>query len=214
MTPDAGPQPSVAPLAARATAKPPLVYILAAFGLIAGAFGAQHAINLGVGMLAPRDAMVQVIEARNEPLKGHVAAADLDKYTQREADARYGRRNAALPLAAVGLVLSCLLFAGCLRAMRGDPWGLSAWSLAATASLPYQLICIAFAWVNGMDLDRALADAPSSLAMLKLQVYAETLGGVVLGGFAIAYFGACALYLRTAPVRRAFSDGERTTPSA
>jgi hypothetical protein len=207
--PDAGPKPPP-----RGRDKPPLVYILAAFGLLAGAFGAQHALATGVTLLAPRDAYVEAMAIHNAPLKRGVAPADFDKYSARTADARYDRRNAALPLAAVGLFLSTLLFGGCLRGMRGDPWGIAAWSLVATASIPYELISAALAWLTGADLARAVADAPSSLTMMKMQVTIDTMGEVVLAGIAVIYFGLCALYLRTPSVRRAFSDAGRTPPSA
>lgn len=194
--------------------RPALLYVLAAFGLIAGAFGAQHALTTGLTLLGPRDAYVRVVTQRNEALKGLVPPADLERFSEREGEARYRRRNAALPLCAVGLILSCLLFAGCMRAMRGDGWGVQAWSLAATASIPYQLIATALAVVTSRDLTRVLGDAPSTSMMLVAQLQLEALGALVLGGIAILYFGACVLYLRSAGVRRRFSDGGRTPPSA
>jgi hypothetical protein len=199
---------------ASAQQRPALLYVLAAFGLIAGAFGAQHAVATGVTLLGPRDAYVHAVAARNDALKPLVPPADLERYSQREGETRYQRRNAALPLAGVGLILSCLLFAGCMRAMRGDAWGLAAWSLAATASIPYQLIATSLSVVTARDLTRAFADAPSTVMLLVTQLQIEALGALVLGGLGVLYFGACVLYLRSPSLRRRFSDGGRTPPSA
>jgi hypothetical protein len=221
MEPDADPSPpqptrTGAPMAARMASLPPLIYVLAAFGVIAGAFGATQAIaNAGL-LLKPREAYVDLIAARNELMfKPMVPAADLERYGVREAETRYGRRNAALPLAAVGLILSSLLFAGCMRAMRGDAWGLSAWTLAASASIPYQLISTALDYVIASDVTRAFVGAPASAMPLAMHLQTETLGSILMGGLSTLYFAACVLYLRNPSVRRRFSDGgTRTPPSA
>jgi hypothetical protein len=120
-----------------------------------------------------------------------------------------------LPIAAVGLILSMLLFAGSLRAMRGDPWGLSAWQLAAAAGMPYQLLSTILAVATAHDLTRAFADAPPSAMMLVAPLGLETLLAILSGGIAILYLGTCVLYLRTPGVRSHFSDDAgRTPPSA
>src|SRR5690348_7917688 len=137
---------------ARIVSLPAFLYVLAAFGVVAGAFGGLQAISTGVILTKPREVYAQAVRASNESFKPLVSDADLDKYSTRESDVRYSRRNAALPLAAVGLILSMLLFAGALRAMRGDPWGLSAWQLAAAASLPYQLLSTVLAVTTTHDL--------------------------------------------------------------
>jgi hypothetical protein len=190
------------------------LYVLGGFGLIAGAFGVQHAITTGLTLLGPRDAYVHAVVQRNDALKPLVEAPDLERYSEREGDARYQRRNAALPLCAAGLILSFLLFAGCMRSMWGDPWGLGAWQLAAAASIPYQLITTVLAWVTARDLTHALASAPSTVMILVAQLQLEALGAVVQGGLAVVYFGGCVLYLRTPSVRQRFSDGGRMPPSA
>ncbi|MDB4969384.1 MAG: hypothetical protein JWN44_5073 [Myxococcales bacterium] len=203
----------MSPATTRRTVRPALFYVLAAFGLVSGAFGAQSAIITGLSMLAPRDAYVHAIAARNEPLKSLIPPAELERWSVREAEARYDRRNAAIPLSGVGLILSCLLFAGCLRAMRGDAWGLSAWSLAASASIPYQLISTALAVATTRDLTTIFSAAPATVMMLVAKLQLEMLGALVLGGLALVYFGTCVLYLRTVGVRRLSGDG-RTPPSA
>ena len=213
MSEEPGTQPRPQPAAIRSAAtaqRPALLYVLAAFGLIAGAFGAQHALTTGLTLLGPRDAYVRAIAQRNDALKGLVPASEIERYSEREGETRYRRRNAALPLCAVGLILSCLLFAGCMRAMRGDSWGLHAWSLAATASIPYQLIASALALVTVGDLLRAMADLPPSIMSTQLQL--ERFGAVLMGGIAVLYFGTCVLYLRT--LRGRISVGGRTPPSA
>lgn len=208
------PQPLRVTAARARTERPALLYVLAAFGLVTGAFGAQNAVATGVALLAPRDTYVRAIAAHNEPLKAMVPAAELERYGLREADARYSRRNAALPLAGVGLILSCLLFAGCLRAMLGDGWGVAAWSLAAAASIPYQLLSGTLNYLLGRDLLRVLADAPSTAMLLVAQAQFETYAARALAGIGVVYFAACLLYLRTRTVRSSFSVGRRTPPSA
>ena len=107
----------------RSAALPPLVYVLATFGVISGSYGALRAVTTTAMFGKPHEVYLAMVTANNEALKPFVDAPALEKYDAREADARYGRRNAALPLAVVGLVLSCLMFAGAMRAMRGDGWG-------------------------------------------------------------------------------------------
>ena len=138
---------------------------------------------------------------------------DLEAWSKREGEARYARRNAALPLAAMGGILSCLLLAGCLRAMRGDSWGVSAWALAASASIPYQLLATALALVTLHDLQRIFVEAPAAMMPMMMRIGIERLGSIVLAGLAILYFGACVIYLRTIRVRRLSDDG-RSPPSA
>lgn len=197
----------------RSTTLPALVYVLAAFGVISGSYGALRAIGSAAMFSKPREVYRAMVTANNEGLKPFVAAAELDKYDAREADARYGRRNAALPLAGIGLILSCLMFAGAMRAMRGDRWGLSAWSFSCAASIPYQLLNLGLAWVMARDLAKAVAELPP---MAQLVVGgAQMLASIVFCGVAILYYGVCVIYLRTPTVRRAFSDGAaRTPPSA
>jgi hypothetical protein len=208
------PRPPAALPAGRAT-RPALLYVLAAFGVVAGGYGSLGAVTTGLSLLAPRDVFVQAIRERNQtPPQTLVPKADIERFSDREGEARYARRNAALPLAVVGVILSCLLFAGCTRTMMGDAWGLGAWALAATASIPYQLIATALNLVTLRDIGRAIAELPlSPLLTTRLQV--ERIASLVLSGMALVYFGACILYLRVASVRGGFSDGRgRTPPSA
>jgi hypothetical protein len=43
-------------------------------------------------------------------------------------------------MAAMDFILSMLLLAGCLRALRGTAWGWSAWKFACLLFLPYQAL--------------------------------------------------------------------------
>ena len=197
----------------RSATLPALVYVLAAFGVISGSYGSLRAVGSVAMYTKPREAYLAVVTATNDGLKSFVAADALERYDAREADARYGRRNAALPLAGIGLILSGLMFAGAMRAMRGDRWGLSAWSFAAAASIPYQLVSLALTMVMARDLGAAVAELPP---MAQLIVgHAQLLASIAFCGVAILYYGVCVIYLRTPAVRRAFSDGAaRTPPSA
>lgn len=196
----------------RSVTLPALVYVLATFGVISGAYGAVTCINTAATFLKPRDDYQKIVDASSESLKSMVDPAEL-KYLTREADARYGRRNAALPLAGIGLILSCLMFAGAMRAMRGDRWGVSAWSFSCAASVPYQLLNLALTAVMARDLAKAVAELPPVAQLLVGN--AQMLASILFCGVAILYYGVCVIYLRTPTVRRAFSDGAaRTPPSA
>ena len=192
---------------------PALVYVLAAFGVISGSYGALRAIGSAAMFSKPREVYLAVVSANNEALKPFVDGPALERYDAREADARYGRRNAALPIAGLGIVLSCLTFAGAMRAMRGDAWGLSAWRFAAAASIPYQIVSLTLTIVTARDLASAVADLPP---MAQLMVgNASLLASMFFCAVAVIYYGVCVIYLRTAGVRSAFSGGAgRTPPSA
>lgn len=199
--------------APRSAMLPALVYVLAAFAVISGSYGAVRALGTAAMFAKPREVYLQLVTANNDGLKPFVDQAALEKYDAREADARYGRRNAALPLAIVGLILSGLMFVGAMRAMRGDDWGRSAWSFAAAASIPYQLLNLALGLVMARDLAKAVAELPA-MAQLVLGG-GQMLASIAFCGIAVLYYGVCVIYLRTAGVRRAFSDAAaRTKPSA
>jgi hypothetical protein len=199
--------------APRTATLPALVYVLAAFAVISGSYGAMRGLGTAAMYAKPREVYLQLVTANNDGLKPFVGAAELEKYDAHEADARYGRRNAALPLAIVGLILSGLMFAGAMRAMRGDDWGRSAWSFAAAASVPYQLVNLALGVVMARDLAKAVAELP---AMAQLLVGGgQMLASIVFCGIAVLYYGVCVIYLRTPGVKRAFSDAAaRRKPSA
>ena len=197
----------------RARTLPALVYVLAAFGVISGSYGALRAIGTASMYSKPREVYLALVTANNEVLKSFVDEKTLERYDAHEADARYGRRNAALPIAGLGLVLSCLMFAGAMRAMRGDAWGVSAWRFACLACIPYQLVNLGLVWATARDLAKAIDElpAPAKLLVGTGQLYAS----VGFCAVAILYYGICIIYLRTPAVRSAFSDGAaRTPPSA
>jgi hypothetical protein len=197
----------------RSATLPPLVYVLAAFAVISGSYGALRAVGTAAMFFKPPEVYLAMVTANNEALKPLVAAPDLERFDKSEADARYARRKAALPLAGMGLVLSCLLFAGAMRAMRGDGWGLSAWIFAAAGSIPYQLVALGLTLVMARDLAGAVAALPpmAQLALGSVQRVASIAGC----GIAILFYGVCVIYLRSPTVRRAFSgDAARTPPSA
>ena len=197
----------------RSATLPALLYVLGAFGVITGSYGALRAVGSAVMFAKPRDVYLQMVTVNNDGLKPFVDAAALERYDAHEADAPNTRRNAPQPLAIVGLILSCLMFAGAMRAMRGDGWGLSAWKFAAAASIPYQLVNLALTAVMARDLAKAIAELP---AMAQLLVgNAQLLASIVFCAIAVLYYGVCVIYLRSPLLLRAFSDGAgRTPPSA
>src|SRR5437867_13242438 len=76
--------------------KPPLFYILAAFGLVLGGFGALYATGSGVALLRSHDEFVSAVRATAE--EGPAAPAevvskdDLVRLAERHAEALYARR--------------------------------------------------------------------------------------------------------------------------
>jgi hypothetical protein len=191
--------------------------VLAIIGVVLGGSGAMYAITSAPLLLGSRDAMVRAY--RDSAAKGAsplTPADQLELMAEREADARYSRRNAQLPLYGIELIVSCLLFAGCSRALRGLAWGAAAWSLAATVAIPYQLLDTALTLVQARDLQAAFITLPSPLNMARiLWLDFSTLGSVLVGGVEILYFAACLVYLRRPSVRELFtSDATRTPPSA
>jgi hypothetical protein len=129
------------------------------------------------------------------------------RVVEKQADLVYSRRGVALPMAAMSFILSLLLFAGCARAMRGLAWGASAWSLAAVASLPYQILDAAFAVVQVHDLSTALDGMTTGAVMFAgARGSLQILFAVVKGALLAAYFVVCALYLRRPAIRALFTS--------
>jgi hypothetical protein len=184
--------------------------VLGAFGIIAGGYGSLNSVMSAALLLKPPEEFAKLVEEHNQFWAPQLPKDDVERYSKREAEVSYGRRKAALPLAAVGLIVSCLLFAGCIRSMMGDPSGPGLWSLASAVSLPYQLLAMALALLTLRDFSRALGPAPS---LLQMALDVRRLGILVTSGIAMTYFGACLLFLRSA--RGPLSGGRgRTPPSA
>ncbi len=201
----------------RPRTRPALLVVLAIAGSILGGFGAMYAIATTPVLLEPRDDYVKALrEATVRSLPTIAPTPQLEAMAEREADVRYGRRNAQLPLNAIQLIVCCLLFAGCTRALRGQAWGAAAWSLAATVAIPYQLLDTAMMLVMTRDLEAAFRTLPQPLGFLRIaSLELEVMFKVIVTGLEIVYFGACIMYLRLPSVRALFSDGRgRTTPSA
>ncbi len=192
-----------------APSKPPFLYVLAAFGLLLGSFGTMYALSSASPFLFTRDQYVNAVreEAENQlPMPADEGErATMLKLEEREAELLYDRRNVALPLGAMNLILSLLLFAGAWRAMRGQAWGVSAWTLAAGASIPYTLLAIAFAAVESHHLIAAYRLTPGPIA--ELNVTKQRLKTMIIAfksTVEVIYFFACWLYLRRPALRKLF----------
>jgi hypothetical protein len=187
---------------------PRLVVVLAWIGMALGGFAGLFAASSAGPLLGSRDRFVadcrEYASRLPSPLVQGKDRDLLERVIEREADVTYSRRGVALPLAATNAILSLLLLVGCARALRGEAWGASAWSLAALASLPYQLIDGAFAMVRARDLAAVLAPLDPELAAA-LGVYTPRLV-VVKCGVAFVYFATCALVLRRPSIKRLFVD--------
>jgi hypothetical protein len=189
--------------------KPPLLYVLAAFGLVLGSFGTLYALSSASPFLFTRDQYVSAMRDEAEkqlPLPAEVVDRNaMLALEEREAEVLYDRRGVALPLGAMNLILSLLLFAGAARAMRGHAWGVSAWTLAAAASVPYTLLAFAFTVVESRYLVAAYRLSPGPLA--ELNVTKQHLKTLVVGfksGIEVLYFAICWVYLRRPALKRLF----------
>jgi hypothetical protein len=175
--------------------RPPLLYVLAAFGLLIGSFGGLYAASSAATLLRSRDQYIAEAKHRVEHLPG-----DAEKIAEKEAEVVYARRGVALPLAAMNVILSVLLFLGCGRAMRGNAWGASAWELAAFANIPYTVLWAAFNLVQAREMKAALPE-------IGIELTSSILGLIVIfwAGMAILYYAVCVIYLRQPNIRRLFS---------
>jgi len=174
--------------------KPPLLYILAALALLLGSFGTLFTVSRAVPLLLSRDQFVSEVRHSAERLPLNV-----NDVAEKEADVVYSRRGVALPLAAMNLILSVLLFLGAGRAMRGSPWGLSAWHVAATANIPYTILATVFSLVQTRELRAVMPDVAADAVAGVLST-----GAIFWGGLEVLYFAACVLYLRRASIRSLF----------
>jgi hypothetical protein len=186
---------------------PALLYALAVVGLIMGALGtAISVVTVGV-LLRPAEELAQL--KPTEP-----ATTPTQQRALVQTEVLIGRRGAILPLATMNLILSVLLFAGCRRAMRGDPWGASAWSFAALASILYQVLATVLQLILLGEIQRASANLSPNLVDPHAVGPSSASATLVVAGVEILYYAVCVLYLRLHSVRRRFSDDAGTTSSA
>jgi hypothetical protein len=181
------PQPSAAspPKPAR---QPALLYILAAFGIVAGGYGSFNAVQSIALLLKPQEVFVESYVETARLLDTTASAKQSEHANRALGEATYERRKAALPLAAVAVIVSCLLFGGCIRAMMGDRSGLGMWALAATAGIPHQLLWLAFGLLTLRDLGHA--------AELAAYVHLWRLGMLLSCALAVGYYAASLVFLR------------------
>ncbi len=191
--------------------RPALLFVLGAFGLVIGALVSATSLSTALGLLLPRDKYVDIVKQQN-PMSFRLQPAELEKLALHEAEAQYDRRLATLPLAAAGIVISCLLFSGALRSMMGDPTALSTWRLAATAALPHRLLTFVAVVVTSHDVERlfgGLKAAPFLETRLAVDQTLAAMAAVLL----TIYFTACLLMLRRLGVpAEASGDAKRSRP--
>jgi hypothetical protein len=180
---------------------PRLLRLLAALGLFLGCLGALSSIGSFASLLTPRE---EYLEARRQQAKEMMPDADeqMLRIVDQAAQVGYDRRGATLALSAIGAILSFLLFGGCGRSLRLDPWGRSAWSWAAGAGLPYLLLQTLQLLLTVRELD----PMPVLAAAVRLQ-----LGLILVLSF---YCAGTLAYLRRPSVRALFSERAGSDPSA
>ena len=191
--------------------KPKLLKALAGIGILFGALGSMYAAASVGEFLTDRDEFInryqKAVEARMEaltpspspspsPSPNAVASPlpDLSKVPEQIANKIYARRGVTLPLSAVNLILSMLLLVGCLRALRGTAWGLSAWNLACLASIPYQVLSAASTALQTNDVMPLFGEPTGPYVAFAL----------VWMTVCILYYGVCLIYLRRPQIRALF----------
>jgi hypothetical protein len=189
--------------------KPPLLYVLAAFGLVLGSFGALYAPSSAMAFLGTRDQFVSALrdEAQRYPLipAEPKARAQFLELAEREAEVLYTRRGVALPLAAMNLIVSLLLLAGAMQAMRGEAWGVSAWSLAAAVNIPYTILSLLFFLVETRELNAVFREAGGAVGESRvLQQHVKALGAMIAATVELVYFCGTWLYLRRPALKKLY----------
>jgi hypothetical protein len=173
-----------------------------------GGFAGLYAVAAAAPLLQPRDQFVAAWQEQArlllsiQPQKEVPDRDAFERVIEREGDAIYARRGAALPLYAMSLILSGLLFLGCARMLRREAWGLSAFELAAVANIPYHLLDATFGVIQARDLAKVAAAA--GVALPEQRAYAGASLVILKSALAILYFGGCALYLRRSAIRALF----------
>ncbi len=190
--------------------KPRFFKLLVAFGMVLGGFGAFYTLASSLPLFSSRDQFVAACREAGEQQAAAMSSLgskeEVMHMFELQADARYSRRNVQLPLAAMNIILSLLLFAGCTRALRGQMWGLSAWTLAALASIPYTVLDVAFSIVQARDLSAAYRDLGTSVSMIfGSSLVLQTLMSMMKATLELLYFGTCLLYLRRPQITQLFS---------
>jgi hypothetical protein len=190
------------------TARPRLLTLLAALGMLLGCFGALYSMVVFRSLLEPRDRYIETYReaASREPLMvgEGVSKEDVERLFEQVAGAIYDRRGTAIPLAAINVILSTLLFLGCGRALRGNPWGLSAWTLAAAASIPYQVLDAVYGLVKTREIATVVAQSGKLAAMSGAWTSVQTSASLLQASVEILYFGICLLYLRRPSIQALF----------
>ena len=132
------------------------------------------------------------------------------KLGEEVGERQWARRGVEIPLGIINLVLSFLLFAGALEAMRGRHWGHGAWEWAARLSIPYTVLATVLSVAQARDLSatfqasmRVFAGATGytsgALAAMAIVLYQAV--SVAIGLLLVGYYLACVLYLRRPNVR-------------
>jgi len=182
--------------------------VLAIFGILLGGYGVLDAMASGTSLLLPRDAYIKAHREEVEKRfgdSGPVLREAIVQMTERQAEAVYSRRGVALPLAAIDLILSFLMMAGCLRALRRLGWGLSAWLLSVKLIIPYMVLSCAFSMMRARDMAAIFRDAPPPLSgFAQMGLSLHTLWTLMRSTFVILYCGTCILYLRRPHIRALF----------
>jgi hypothetical protein len=136
--------------------KPILFMLLAGIGILLGSISAMYSGSVGAWFLMDHDSFVStyleapgVAELNASPSPGPSLSPSPSPTSsllpnrapaEQAAETLYSQRGVVLPLAAMDVIISLLLLFGCLRALRGDAWGLSAWSIACLVTIPYELL--------------------------------------------------------------------------
>jgi hypothetical protein len=120
---------------------PPFLRLLAFFGILMSSTSALFAVSVASELLNDRETLIEKVQKEAQPSPSPSPSPAPGTPTQAEvAGMIWDARGVLLPLAAIFLILSTLMCAGCLRALRGSAWGASAWKTSCAASLGVQAL--------------------------------------------------------------------------
>ena len=210
---------------------PFLLRLLAVLSLCLGVWGAMSALtDVNRSLLLERSVYVVRVKERQLLLFDQAKArpespspvlrpliepflklprAEFERLSLLLGDALYDRRGVALPLGVLQLILCWLLLSGSLATLRRQPTGVSTWSWACWANIPFALLNMLVTFVHSRTLMSRLggtaAEALAAVTGRTREIEMATLWQLTrlfvmsqafMEGLGVLFLGLTALYLQ------------------